>query len=122
LRKYGELEISKMLTRYPQYFSVFSSCNSSMRIGARQARWCGNCPKCLFVYLTLYPFLEKKELLKIFGKDIFENKKLLPIMKSLIGQGRPKPFECVGTQKESRSALKLCLKKAGKVPYLLKKV
>jgi hypothetical protein len=69
--------------------------------------------------------LNKKDLLKIFGKDIFQNKKLLPIMKSLIGQGRPKPFECVGTKKESQTAFKLSLGKAlrraqGKpTPYLL---
>jgi len=122
LRKYGELEISKMLTKYPKYFSVFSSCNASMRIGARQIRWCGNCPKCLFVYATLYPFLNKKDLLKIFAKDIFGNKKLLPIMESLIGQGRPKPFECVGTKKESKIAFKLSLEKAkklGEISYLL---
>jgi hypothetical protein len=96
-----------------------------MRIGAKQIRWCGNCPKCLFVYLTFYPFLKEKELLKIFGKDILENKKLLPTMKALLGQGKPKPFECVGTKKESRLALKLCLekaKKSGKIPFLLKKV
>lgn len=122
LRKYGELEISKMFINYPQYFSVFSSCNASMKIGAKEIRWCGNCPKCLFVYMTLYPFLEKKELLKIFGKDLFENKKLLPIMKSLIEKGKPKPFECVGTKKESLMAFQLCLRKAeksGKIPYLL---
>ncbi len=122
LRRYGELEISKMLTKYPKYFPVFSSCNASMRIGAKQIRWCGNCPKCLFVYLTLYPFLGKKDLLTIFGKDIFQNKKLLLTMKSLIGQGRPKPFECVGTKKESRLAFRLSFKKAkkeGKIPYLL---
>ncbi len=125
LRKYTELQISKMLIKYPQYFPVFSSCNASMRIGAKQVRWCGNCPKCLFVYLTLYPFLNKKQLLLIFGKDIFENKRLLPTMKSLIGQGRAKPFECVGTKKESLLALKLSLQKAkkeNKVPYLLTKV
>lgn len=124
LRRYGELEISKMITKYPKYFSVFSSCNASMRIGAKQIRWCGNCPKCLFVYATLYPFLNKKNLLKIFGKDIFENRKLLPVMKALIGQGRPKPFECVGTKRESRLAFKLSLEKAKKekeIPYLLTK-
>ncbi|HUW72143.1 MAG TPA: hypothetical protein VMV66_03085 [Candidatus Humimicrobiaceae bacterium] len=131
LRKYGELEISQMFIKYPKYFSVFSSCNASMRIGARQIRWCGNCPKCLFVYATLYPFLNRKDLLKIFRKDIFDpstssgREKLLPIMKSLIGQGRPKPFECVGTKKESRMAFKSSLEKAlrraqGKpTPYLL---
>jgi hypothetical protein len=121
LRPYTELQISKMFTKHPQYFSVFSSCNAGIKTGER---WCGNCPKCLFVYATLYPFLEKKELLKIFGRDIFENKRLLPTMKGLLGQGRPKPFECVGTKKESRLAFSLSLKKAkktGKIPYLLTK-
>jgi len=139
LRKYSELEISKILIKYPKYFLLFSSCNASMKIGAKQIRWCGKCPKCLFVYATLYPFLNKKELLKIFGKDIFQNKRLLPIMKSLIEKGRPKPFECVGTKKESQMAFRLSLRKAkfeelcssrisakasakeGKIPYLLKK-
>ncbi|MFH1894630.1 MAG: hypothetical protein ABH813_01885 [Patescibacteria group bacterium] len=131
LRKYGELEISKMLTRYPQYFPVFSSCNAGMRIRTAFAspelrrgeeRWCGKCPKCLFVYMALYPFLKEKELLKIFGKDIFENRKLLPIMRQLIGESGFKPFECVGTKAESRKAFDLCLKKvkkSGKIPYLL---
>jgi len=125
LRKYGELEISKMLTKYPKYFPVFSSCNASMRIGAKQIRWCGNCPKCLFVYMTLFPFLEKKELLKIFGKDIFQNKRLLPTMKALLRQGSPKPFECVGTKKESLIAFYLSWKKSrdpvsAELPFLLR--
>ena len=122
LRPYTELEISKMFLKYPKYFSVFSSCNIGQKTGKR---WCGQCPKCLFVYATFYPFLERKELLKIFGKDIFENKKLLPVMKGLLGQGRPKPFECVGTKKESRLAFSLSLakaRKAGKAPYLLTKI
>ena len=135
-RKYGELEISRMLIKYPKYFPVFSSCNAGMRIGAKgqlaaKERWCGNCPKCLFVYMSLYPFLKEKELLKIFGKDIFDpstssgREKLLLIMKGLLGQGRPKPFECVGTYQESRSVFKLCLEKAqksGRIPYFLTKL
>ena len=121
LRKYSELEISKMLTRYPKYFPVFSSCNAGMKTRAKPVRWCLNCPKCLFVYLTLYPFLNKRQLFLIFGKDIFQNKKLLPIMKSLIEKGEAKPFECVGTKKESLIALKLSLKKdeKAKMPYIL---
>jgi hypothetical protein len=126
LRKYGELEISKILIKYPQYFPVFSSCNAGMKIGASgEARWCGNCPKCLFVYMSLYPFLKEKELLKIFGKDFFEDKKLLPIMQQLVGERGFKPFECVGTKAESQLAFKLSLKKAqgsGKIPYLLTKI
>jgi len=131
LRKYGELEISKMITKYPKYFPVFSSCNAAMKIKpSTKSRWCGKCPKCLFVYMTLYPYLKREELMKIFGQDLFdastssvqEKKKLLLTIKSLIGWGRAKPFECVGTKKESQTAFNLSLKKArraGKIPFLL---
>jgi len=124
LRKYTELEIAKMFTKYPQYFSVFSSCNVVLAKKLKK-RWCGNCPKCLFVYVTLYPFLKKKQLLKIFGIDIFESKKLLPTMKGLINPEIAKPFECVGTKRESRTAFKLSLEKTrkeGRTPYLLTKL
>ena len=141
LRKYGELDISKEFLKYPKYFSSFSSCNAGMRIiksasakGSGGTRWCGNCPKCLFIYATLYPFLSKNQLIKIFKKDIFQNKLLLPIMYDLIGQPPrrsekgSKPFECVGTKKENQQAFRLSLKKAlrqaqGKpIPYLLTKI
>lgn len=130
LRKKTDLEISKIFIKYPRYFPVFSSCNAGMKIGAKgnfgaKKRWCGKCPKCLFVYLTLYPFLGKKELFKIFGKDIFEDKKLLPLMKALLGMAKIKPFECVGTRKESKKAFQLSLKKSekiGKAPYILTKL
>jgi UDP-N-acetyl-alpha-D-muramoyl-L-alanyl-L-glutamate epimerase len=130
IRNYGELEISKKLTEYPQYFPVFSSCNAGMKIGQKgnlsaEARWCGNCPKCLFVYISLYPFLSANELKIIFGQDIFENKKLLPVLKQLSGKEGIRPLECVGTIKESQKALTLCLKKAkdsGKIPFLLTKI
>ncbi|MFH1841561.1 MAG: hypothetical protein ABH800_02265 [Candidatus Nealsonbacteria bacterium] len=118
LRKYNELEISKMFAKNKKYFPFFSSCNLGQKVGER---WCCNCPKCLFVYLTLYPFLKEKELLNIFGKDVFENRNLLSVMEGLIGK-RMKPFECVGTKKESKEALDLSFKKAkksGKIPYLL---
>ncbi len=138
LRPYTELEISRMFLKYRQYFSVFSSCNVGQKMvsaGSPQARqrWCGQCPKCLFVYATLYPFLEKKMLLKIFDRDIFdastrsaqEKKKLLSIMKGLIEQGSPKPFECVGTKKESLAAFYLSWQKnreqtSAKLPFLLR--
>jgi len=127
LRKYTELEISKILTKYPQYFSVFSSCNAGMRMNASgllraKKRWCGNCIKCLFVYATLYPYLKKEQLLKIFGSDFFESKRFLPAMEALIDKKTIKPFECVGTKKETKKAFELSLKRArneGKVPYLL---
>jgi tRNA(Ile)-lysidine synthase TilS/MesJ len=129
LRKYTELEISEMLAKYPQYFSVFSSCNAGMRINAKgtlqaKERWCGKCPKCLFVFLSLYPFLKEKDLLKIFGKNLFEDKSLLYLLKQLVGEKGIKPFECVGTKKETLLALRLAAKKAekeGNLPFLLRR-
>ena len=125
LRKYTELQIAKMFSQYPKYFAAFSSCNASMKIGSATGhRWCSKCPKCLFTYLILYPFLAKKDLHKIFGQDLFENKNLLPILKKLTGRGTHKPFECVGTYRETNEALSLGLIKArkeGEIPYLLQK-
>lgn len=125
LRPYTELEISKMFVKYSQYFSVFSSCNKGAKMGIK---WCKNCPKCLFIYATLYPFLEKKQIIKIFGEDLFKKRELLSIMESLIGYKRPKPFECVGTKKESLIAFSMALSKIIKkrsanfseIPFLLK--
>lgn len=104
LRKYTELQIAKMFVRYPKYFSVFSSCNKGIKTGKR---WCNQCPKCLFTYLVLAPYLEKKQLLKIFGKNLLEDKNLMPLLRSLTGKRGHKPFECVGTYRESLLALKL---------------
>jgi hypothetical protein len=54
---------------------------------------------------------------------LFENKKLLPIMKELIGEKKVKPLECVGTRKECLRAFYLSwkiTKRAGdELPYLL---
>ena len=134
LRKYTDLEIAEMFSKYLKYFSVFLSCNEAYKTDSGRKKplkkWCGKCSKCLFVYATLYPYLEKKQLLKIFGEDLFdastssaqEKKKLVATMKNLIGRGSHKPFECVGTYKESRLAFKLSLEKAKKekIPYLLR--
>jgi hypothetical protein len=59
---------------------------------------------------------------KIFGQNLFNKKNLLPIMRELIGQRKFKPFECVGTKKESLIAFYLSWKKGRGVvrPFLLK--
>jgi len=123
LRQYSELEIAEMFSRYPKYFKLFSSCNTVRKINRKgSGKWCCKCPKCLSTYLSLYPFLEKKQMNDIFGLDLFEKKELLGILRELLGKGAKKPFECVGTFKEAKTALKLSRRKAGKdLPYLLKK-
>jgi len=132
LRPFYEIQIAKLFSKYPKYFNAFLSCNvayqtaSGTKLPAK--KWCGKCSKCLFTWACLYPFVNEKELLKIFGKNLFENKKLLPVMLELIGVGSPrrfKPFECVGTKKENLIAVYLSWKKCGEqfsaeLPFLLK--
>ncbi|OGF21453.1 hypothetical protein A2Y83_01255, partial [Candidatus Falkowbacteria bacterium RBG_13_39_14] len=73
--------------------------------------WCGQCPKCAFVFTMLAAFLTKKELLAIFRKNLFEDKKLLPVFNDLLGFGKVKPFDCVGTFEEMRAAFLMAGKK-----------
>jgi len=132
LRPLYEIQIAKLFSKYPKYFNAFLSCNvayqtvSGTKLPAK--KWCGNCSKCLFVFTILYPFVEEKKLIKIWGRNLFENKNLLPIMQELIGERKFKPFECVGTEKESLIAFYLSWKKAKsgqelfltKLPFLLR--
>ncbi len=129
LRPLYEIQISELFSYLTEYFPIFLSCNQAHKTDSGKKKpirkWCNNCPKCLFVFISLYPFIETKKLIRIFGKNLFEDKKLLSIMQELIGEKRFKPFECVGTQKESLSVLYLSFKKdrgraSIKLPYLLK--
>jgi len=108
LRKYTETEIIKKFAKLKQYHPYFVSCNQVYKIKAKNTKWCGKCPKCLFVYSSLFPYLDKKELNKIFKKDLLDDKSLIPVAKQLIGD---KPFECVGTIKETKEIFKKCLEK-----------
>ena len=72
--------------------------------------WCGECPKCLFVFIILSAFLPKEKLLTIFGKNLYQDEKLLPLLKELAGLENFKPFECVGTPEETLFALFLASK------------
>ena len=115
LRPLYELQIAKLFTRYPQYFGTFLSCNEAHKTQSGKVRptgkWCGACSKCLFVFAALYPFVEKQKLINIFGKNLFEDGSLIPLMEELVGERNFKPFECVGTTHESLVAFYLSLQK-----------
>ena len=105
LRPLSELHIAKLFSKL-NYQSVFKSCNA----GSKQNIWCGKCPKCLFAFIILSPFLSKEELIEIFSKNLFEDKDLEEYFLQLCGERQTKPFECVGTISEVRAALSLCLR------------
>ena len=116
LRGLSEYNIAKIFSHYPKYHSVFKSCN----LGSKEKEWiwCCNCPKCLFIYTILAPFLSKKERINIFGEDLFDREDLIDMMLDMIGYGNSKPFECVGTYEEAKLAISQVIQK-GENGYLL---
>lgn len=121
LRPISELQIAMLFSKNEQYHKIFRSCN----VGSKQIPWvwCCNCPKCLFVYSILSPFLYKERLINIFGEDMFENKEMLNTFIELCGYGKNKPFECVGTYEEINFAISKTIvnleKENKELPYLL---
>lgn len=100
LRPFSELHIAKVFSLL-DYKEVFKSCN----VGSKEDKWCGACPKCLFAFIILSPFMEKAELVGIFGKNLFGDKELLLYLLQLCGEEKQKPFECVGTVSEVNTAI-----------------
>jgi hypothetical protein len=105
VRPLYELQIGKLFSRFPEFFDLFKSCNRK-----RSDSWCGECPKCLSVFLTMYPFVPRYTLKKIFGADLFERETNIPILRELAGFD-VKPFECVASVEEILAALALAIAK-----------
>jgi len=107
LRRLSELAVAERFARTSRYDAVFSSCNRNFRIlGPRPAdRWCGQCPKCHFVFLALAPFMPKPRLLAIFGRNLLDDISLASAFDALMEYRDHKPFECVGEGIEARAAM-----------------
>jgi hypothetical protein len=101
LRPVSELQIAELFSRFDNYHDVFRSCN----VGSKTDTWCGNCPKCLFTYTILSPFLSRERLKAIFGKELFSDLFLKHYLQELTGMVNVKPFECVGTVDEVNASL-----------------
>lgn len=115
LRQLTELQIAEQFAKHPQYFPVFKSCN----VGSKENKWCCHCPKCLFAYIILSPFIEDATMIEIFGEDLLDNPELTTYLDELTGMSKIKPFECVGTIREVNEALRrICNSRGDK--YLVK--
>lgn len=123
IRKFTELKIAQIFCSNPQYFSIFKSCNR----GQQKNIWCHQCPKCLFVFLMLSPFIDEQILTtQIFNHNLFEEESLLTTFKQLLGLAPTKPLECVGSVEESQLAFYLTVNKyeaeGKKLPALLQQL
>ena len=101
LRPLNEMQIASLFSRFEAYHEVFRSCNA----GSKTDSWCGKCPKCLFTWLILSPFIPQSRLRTIFGKDLLADPDLQPVFEELNGTAPVKPFECVGTVEEVRACM-----------------
>jgi len=107
LRPLFEIQVCRLFAACPEYFQAFKSCNREQQ----QGTWCGRCPKCLSVFISLAPFVSRDQLLGIFGKDVFEDAAAMALLRSLLGIEGTKPFECVGTRQELLAGLFLSIKR-----------
>ncbi len=112
LRPLSEMQIAMLFSRAKAYHPIFRSCNA----GSKENKWCCNCPKCLFTWFILSPFLTTAELTEIFGSDlstqlIDPSSHLSALRQQLDGSVPVKPFECVGTVDEVQTAINSAEKK-----------
>ncbi len=118
LRPWSEWQIAREFVKHPQYFDVFQSCN----LGSKTDVWCGECAKCLYVYILLSAFLDDDVLTGIFGCNMLEKNELADMFDGLVLDGEDKPFECVGTRDEIRLSLEMASKKRGAMsPALIRR-
>lgn len=112
LRPLSELRISEIFAQigFNKYQGVFSSCNRAFTHLQTEISWCGNCPKCAFVFLALSPFVRREQLETMFGKNLLLDPGLENVYKQLLGIDSDKPLDCVGEIKESRAAMRLAQK------------
>lgn len=110
LRPLTEVRIAEFFSRkaFATYKDVFSSCNRAFVHTSDRMSWCGECPKCAFIFLALTPFLPRGQVEALFGgKNLLLTPELEPTYRKLLGIEGDKPLDCVGDIKESRAAMRL---------------
>ncbi|HEX9999074.1 MAG TPA: hypothetical protein VGB74_01360 [Actinoplanes sp.] len=107
LRSLSELHIAQLFARHDAYDDVVTSCNKAFKLHDPTIRWCGDCPKCRFVFLAMAPAMSRARLTHIFGHDLFADPAQVPGFLELLGIDAHKPFECVGEVEESLVALSM---------------
>src|SRR6478735_9066742 len=109
LRPWGELPVAAAFAgRGDAVLHAFMSCNRAfVRDPARRSDgWCGDCPKCRSVFLSLAPFLPPAVLGDVFRHDLLADPSQIAGFLALV-DADAKPFECVGEVDEARTAFRM---------------
>ncbi len=106
LRPYSEARIAELFARETKFDAVFSSCNRNFRLSGHDGPlWCGECPKCHFVFLIFAPVMDKERLISIFGRNLLAEAHHEASFRELTGLAGQKPWECVGEILEAAACL-----------------
>jgi UDP-N-acetyl-alpha-D-muramoyl-L-alanyl-L-glutamate epimerase len=117
LRAYSELEIVRRFVQYPKYLAHVTSCNNyfwlprPLQLLSRKGYWCRRCPKCVFLFACFSAYLPKKEVVNMFGGNLYADKRLLPLFRRLLGIEGFKPLDCVGEPEEMILAMHLAARR-----------
>lgn len=107
LRNRSDTEIARVFARRcAPLHPDFVSCNrAEIRDPDRRAtRWCGRCPKCRSIFLSLAPHMTPGQVSAIFGRDLLDDEVEVSGFADLCDDER-KPFECVQTVAEARASI-----------------
>lgn len=108
VRPLSSVAIAKIFSNYPQYFEIFTSDNSVLKIKQESRvhpRWNPNSTKSLSSFILLAPWISNEDLIRIFGQNLLDNIELEEMCGALLGENGQVVLDCVGTQDELRASL-----------------
>ena len=123
LENKDELEIAGDFVKlcWEKFGHQFSSCNVAnykQDTHNQALKWCGKCPKCANSFLLFAPYLPLTE--QPFDHNLFTDPELTNTFKGLLGtENFMKPFECVGTTTELRTAYAKRNASYGDLPFIV---
>lgn len=112
VRPLSSVAIAKIFSYYPAYFEVFTSDNSLFKITKENRdhpRWSITSSKSLSSFILLAPWIQKEDMLKIFGQDYLDIAALEDLFHALLGQNGQSVLDCVGTPDELNASLQIIL-------------
>lgn len=73
--------------------------------------WCGECPKCAYVWLNYMAYLPEDRIQAMFGRNLLDLAANQLWFRQMLGLAEHTPFECIGQVAETRLAFELCRRK-----------
>jgi len=101
LRPLSELQIGKLFSSMKSYFPIFKSCNRNQQ----QDSWCGTCPKCVSVALSISPWTGPEKIKEIMGTNPLTDPSNADLIANMTDPKQVKPFECIVDTSEAQICL-----------------